>query len=71
MAKGAKVGKLNLRKPKSPWDGMKYDQLYKVLRSMEEVIELHKDGLEKLEKEREDLLWHLLGRVHDSENKRR
>jgi hypothetical protein len=61
MGKGVRVSKLKLRPPKTPWDGMKYYDLYKVLRAMEQVIELHKNGLEQLEKERQSLMWFLLG----------
>lgn len=59
MPKGVRVSKLKLPRPRTPWDNMTKDEVWKVLREMESKIEKQKHALEKLEKEKDQLLWFL------------
>jgi hypothetical protein len=65
MPSGAKVSKLKLRKPETPWNNMKKHELYKVLRDLEQKIEKRKQSLERAQAEKDRLLWFMLSKLED------
>jgi len=63
MPKGVRVSKLKLPRPKTQWDNMTKDEVWKVMREMERKIEDKKNVLEKLEKEKDRLMWFMWNKI--------